>query len=167
MKHKYFCCYCGSITTADKPNLNNVYCINCNELTEYKSDKLGNLKKLQQARIEALSNPTKQWKHVFQCCCSKTKIQHDYDKAIPCECGGTMKIKYSYDNHNIEYNAITGEPEEKKISVENPLKVARKKAKLSQTDVAKMFKVKQQFISQMENNERPIPKNIYNWINSI
>jgi len=121
--------------------------------------------KLELARKEAKSRVTRLHRHLFQCrTCERITEQHDYEKSIPCPCGGVQYIEFTYVGKD-EYNGQSGRLIEKTIVKNNsPLKVLRKQLKLSQFDLAERFNVKQQYISQIENNERPISKELDSWL---
>ncbi|MEG6584184.1 helix-turn-helix domain-containing protein [Dendrosporobacter sp. 1207_IL3150] len=171
---KYECNSCGKVTefssdewkvecTCGDGWLKPVHAVNAPKL-EYNP-------KLNQARKEAKAiKSDKYWRHIFQCSrCSKTTIQQNYDKSIPCTCGGTQLIKITYDNNRIEYDANTGEPildSQTSATIDNPVKSIRKKLNLSQKELADIFNTTQQYISQLENNERPISAEIQEWINN-
>lgn len=121
--------------------------------------------KLELARKEAKSRVTRLHRHLFQCrTCERITEQHDYEKSIPCPCGGVQHIEFTYVGKD-EYNANSGRLIEKTIVKNNsPLKALRKQLKLSQGKFAERFNVKQQYISQIENNERPMSKEINSWL---
>jgi len=126
-------------------------------------------KVLEGARIELVSSKaTKLHRHIYQCLdCGKTVTQLDYEgRTKKCECGLYMVIRYTLVSKRL-FNGLTGQ----EISAKrgkgyntNLLKTCRKKRNISQIQLAEMFGVTQQFISQIESNERPIPKSIMAWI---
>jgi DNA-directed RNA polymerase subunit RPC12/RpoP len=171
--HIYFCYHCGTRTLASKKNLNNVYCLNCGELTEYERSKLMleenndwvRDKKLEQAKKELLSKETKIQRHVWQCInCSNTHEQSDYEKFLTCSCGGRMIIKYTVIGKKL-YNGLTGEEIAAKSGNNNPLKQWRKERGWSQEELAKVFDVSQQYISAIEAGSKSLPDSIYEFIN--
>lgn len=119
-----------------------------------------NNKKLQQARRETLSRVTKLWRHVYQCSeCLNTKEQHDFDRTIPCSCGGTMYVQFTYVGKD-EYYANGGQLVKKERSVQpkgNLLKQYRKKNNLTQSELAGELGVSRGFIAQLETGKKSIP----------
>lgn len=174
--HLYYCDHCKKITRSKQWDSSLYNC--CGDTTDYhyiahleaavnpptkeqkvKLDICHDDPVLKQARTECKSKLSKLQRHLYFCdSCHKVHTQTNYEPSLPCDCGNTLMLKYTYiaGKEYFSYGEATGQ----QISVDNFVKQVRKSLGLSQKMLAKLLGVNQQFMSAMEQGTKQIPQHV-------
>jgi DNA-binding XRE family transcriptional regulator/DNA-directed RNA polymerase subunit RPC12/RpoP len=170
----YICPDCGWKEETAQRTDSAICCPMCDEqMQENEVENKRRKLSIDKARLHCLTIPSNKWRHIFICStCYEAFVQVNYSKNQLCPlCNKEdMYLLYSYDTHNVEYNAINGvvtTNKESNLAIVDKLKEYQKEKRYSQSLMADILGISKTLYSFYLSGKR-IPKaNILRKINDL